>query len=84
LIRRAAEGVAVGSAVFVGDISNVFDLCDSYRRKEQRGRARAYRRRSLMHGSRDVRAGALLRGDVLFHGRTRNMAAQLRRDGPFP
>jgi hypothetical protein len=37
LIRRAAEGVAVGSAVFVGDISNAFDLCDSHRRKGQLG-----------------------------------------------
>jgi hypothetical protein len=36
LIRRAAEGVAVGSALFVGDISNAFDLCDSHRRKEER------------------------------------------------
>jgi hypothetical protein len=55
LIRRAAAGLAVGSAVFIGDISNAFDLCDSQHGYEQSARRYCF---SRMQERRSLRARA--------------------------
>jgi hypothetical protein len=77
LIRRVAEAVGVASAILVGGSSNAVDLCDSHTRKKQRGRPRAYRRRSLNVWVAGCASGRVTRGNALFHGQVPNEAAQL-------